>query len=90
MNTLLSQKEIVARWGAHPTTGNTLVYSSIAAVQDYRTKSILADEVRALIKENPYKENGSKFEGSNACCFLPQDAYNEALQAVLKLIEAKE
>jgi hypothetical protein len=61
-----------------------------AIQQDTHTKSLLADEVRVLIKENPYKENGSKFEGSNACCFLPQDAYNEALQAFLKLIEAKE
>jgi hypothetical protein len=71
MNTVLSDDEL------RTVSGDLSNYERVIAIQqDAHTKSLIADEVRALIKE--------ELE-----CFQ-DEGYNEALQAVLKLIEAKE
>lgn len=41
---LLTDEEIVARWGAHPTTGDISVYRSIAQIQDAKTYPIAFED----------------------------------------------
>ena len=40
--------------------------------------SLMREAVEGIEKKNPYQEGGNKFESSNACCSLPETAYNEA------------
>ena len=49
---LLTDEEIVARWGAHPTTGDIEFYKRIAAAQDARTASIKDVECQQRVKAN--------------------------------------
>ena len=85
MNTLLNEQGLLKAL----IDGKTDKYESedmdnaedVAIAQDLRTKSILADEVRKMIDKNPIKQ----WEDVD-----PRKTYNKALQAVLKLIEAKE
>ena len=83
MNTLLSpeEQETLCQFGLHSEPIPISHVEFIVQKQDSRTKSILADEVRTLIKENPYLTYALPGE-------IP--AYSKALQAVLKVIEAKE
>jgi len=70
-----------------PDTEEWRRWQTISESQDLHTKSLLADEVRVLIdKRIPYK----KYLPFSADHTPEWDIYEAALQAVLKLIEAKE
>jgi type IV secretory pathway TrbF-like protein len=115
MNTVLT--DLVPAIMNHP---ELPMGQAIAIAQDIHTKSLLADEVRALIKNNPFdveiklaedEANGArqryveakKWQGEHAdrgesdymqqglaIARIKKTTYAEALQAVLKLLEAKE
>ena len=75
----------------------------VARKQDLRTKSILADEVRVLRDKNPYKNimNSSLMEARPSTWdklppsiqerfLFNSEGFDAALEAVLRLLEAKE